>query len=157
MVLVQINPAKRTIYSALPMQAYMLHAVKAPLMEGVNALLSPTSNLKDKIMAVRKIRTAYKNFLKVPEPTKENTWHPNTHALIEVRDWFCERCFLNDTRKSFVRNFFNFVIVIHAYDQPWRWMIESCKEQLDKKDWKPKDYGIALPPKYAWWREDKNA
>ena len=153
-MLVQINPKKKTIYSSLPMQVFMIHAIKKPLIEGVNTLFSPDAKLKDKIGAIRELWKAFKAFQKMPEPTKENTWHPNSHNLIEIRDEFFKHCFLDEIRRRFIRNIFNFVIILYDFDAPWRMMIDWCVEEWLKKDWKPRWYETALPHNWSWWHEE---
>lgn len=127
---VDINPKKKTIYSSLPMQVFMMHAIKKPLLEVARLILS-----------------------KLPEPTKENTWHPNSHNLIEIRDDFFEHCFLGEDRRIFIRTVFNFVIIIYDFDAPWRMMIDWCIEEWRKKDWKPKGYGMDKIPDWRWWHD----
>lgn len=106
----------------------MIHAIKVPLLKIAGLIAS-----------------------KLPEPTKENTWHPNSHNLIEIRDEFFKHCKLNDERLQFIRVVFNFIIILYDFDPPWRWMIDSVKEEADKKKWEPKEYGHDKRPDWQWW------
>jgi len=152
---VDIKPNKNTIYSALPMQVYMIHAVKMPLIEGVNTFLDPGANKLQKVRALRLVYKAIKAMAKLPEPTVESVWHPNTHKLIVLRDWFFERCFLGGARLSFVRTLFNFVIILYDFDPPWRWMIDSVIEKFRIMPWEDKNYGHKETPNWAWWQDEE--
>ena len=145
---------KRTIYSTIGYQLFLMHQVKKPLMEGVQTLTSPDVNFAGKMKAVRKIWRAYQNFLKMPEPTVENTHHPNTHNIIHLRDWFCARCKLAALRVNFVRTCFNFWAVINEMDPPWRMMSDKVREEGFRLDWVPTGYD-GEPCEYDWWLKDK--
>lgn len=89
-----------------------------------------------------------------PEPTKENTWHPNSHHLIDLRDEFFRHCFIpNEERIKLLRIIFNFVIVIYDYDRPYRMMMDWCKEQLDRKQWAPRESEQPTKCNFNWWKE----
>ena len=121
---------RRTVYSSLPMQMFMSHAIKAPLLK-IAALIAS----------------------KLPEPTKENTWHPNSHRLIEVRDWFFEHCLIGGDKEKFIRIAFNFVIILYDFDPPWRDMMDSAREEFMKKTWLPRGSQSTFPPNWNWWKE----
>lgn len=207
---VKINPNKATIYSSLPVQVFMIHAIKTPLMEGIGEFFS--LRIKNKIQSIKKILKAYKAFQKLPEPFEGNTWHPNTHNIISLKEWFCKRYwFLRPIRKH-IRRLFDFWAIIYDFDPPWRMMMDELREEslhlewsifrstfniiylrdwfftrcglakvrikfiwklfnlliiftivlpfwfkalkakFDSLEWKEKGYGVALPPKYIWWK-----
>ncbi len=144
---------EKTIYLTPPMQIFILRSIKAPLLEGVQTITSPTASKLDKLRALRKIHTAVSNMGKLPEPTKENTWHPNSRKLIEIRDRFFKHCFLDAIRLGFTRSIINFVIILYDFDPPWRWMFDSVKVWAFEMEWEPRGYGSAKGPEFGWWRE----
>jgi hypothetical protein len=124
----------RTIYSSLPMQIFMIHAIKKPLMAVAGLILD-----------------------KIPEPTKENTWHPNSHNLIDIRDDFFTHMetdkSLASERLKIIRCVFNFIIILYDFDPPWRWMIDYVKDEAFKKKWEPRGYEDTWSKNYTWWKE----
>ena len=133
--------SRRCIYSALPMQVFMIHAIKVPLADGFFILCQ--RRLRQKREALKKIRMAFRNMGKLPEPTIENTWHPNTHNLILLRTWLFERYPILG-RYSLTRYPINFAIIIHAFDPPWRWIMESVGEEAARLEWT------------GWWHDIRN-
>jgi len=146
----------KTIYLTPPMQLFMMHGIKEPLLEGVQTLTSQAGNL-EKLRALRKIHKAVSNMGKLPEPTIEEgpggTWHPNSHKLIMIRDKFFRHCFLDPIRLGFVRSILNFLIILYDFDPPWRWMFDSVKGWIDEEQWEPRGYGTTKDPEYGWWEE----
>ncbi len=126
-----ISVKHRTIYSSLPLQVFMIHAIKKPLLTVAGLILN-----------------------KLPEPTKDNTWHPNSHNLIDIRDAFFKHCILGGDRERFIKAVFNFVIILYDFDPPWRWMIDFVKDMALKMEWKPRGYEDTWTEHYTWWRED---
>ncbi|KKM81961.1 hypothetical protein LCGC14_1324550 [marine sediment metagenome] len=144
---------KTTIYSTVPMQLFMTHAIKQPILDSVETLFDPNASKVSKLKAIRILWKAYQEVSKLPEPTLENTWHPNAHNLIILRDWVLEWCILDSKRVGLIRKVFNFVIILIDFDPPWRWVFDSLKEEADKMEWKSKDYGRTGETKYSWWRK----
>jgi len=103
----------------------MIHAIKTPLMEGMRDL----SSLK--LNNMKKLWRVYEAIRKLPEPTKDKTWHPNTHKIIEFREWFYERYWF----LRFTHPIFNFVVIIYDFDAPWRFMIDKIKREASTLDW----------------------
>ncbi len=137
--------AKRCIYSALPMQVFMIHAIKKPLTDGLYLFFMRDMSLRRKRAALRWIFASLHNMGKLPEPTIENTWHPNTHNLILLRAWAFEKWhFLNHFKKII-----NFAIIIHAFDPPWRWIMETVLRDALKMRWSGQVY-------WDWWRDVRN-
>jgi len=110
-------------------------------MEGVYLLLQ--RRLRQKREALQKIRMAFRNMDKLPEPTIENTWHPNTHNLIQLRTWLFSRWPIL-RHFSVTQKLIKFGIIIHAFDQPWRWIMESVGEEAAKLEWT------------SWWHNVHN-
>ena len=112
-----------TIFSSLPMQVYMIHNIKKPILEG------------------KKI--ALRNIDRLPEPTVENTWHPNTHNLLILRDWFFKHWFIKflciiPFIKRFLTRSSKFIIILYDFDPPWRWIFDSVKDkalELESDRW----------------------
>ena len=67
----------------------------------------------------------------IPEPTLENTFHPNSHKFIKIRDRFLEYEANFFRTKLFVA-MFNILIGIYEHDVYYRdridWLIEVIKE-----------------------------
>lgn len=121
---------RMTIFASLPYQTFMVHALKAPLVKLINLFVD-----------------------KFPEPTKENTWHPNSHRLIEIRDEFFKHCFLHESKLKILRAGINFAIVIYDYDPPYRMMIDWWAKQLKIQNWNY-DMPITITGRnWSWWKE----
>lgn len=144
---------QKTIYFTIGMQMYMAETIKKPIVEATAILFNPKSSRVQKIKALRMLWKVFEAMKGLPEPTKENTWHPNTHALIDLRDWLFERCSLNVFRMGFVRRIMNFVIVLYDFDPPWRWILDSLKDEALKKEWKPRGFSDTWRNTYTWWKE----
>ncbi len=144
----------KTVYSSVPLQIFMIHSIKQPLMESVNTLFNSDASKTQKIKAVRNLWKAYQAISKLPEPTIENTWHPNAHNVIHLRDWLSEHCYLKDPWDGFMRRIFNFTAIIIDHDPPWCWIIDSVREEAMKMDWKPRGYEQENIKGYPWWKEE---
>ncbi len=128
----RVSSKHRTIFSSLPMQIFMIHAIKKPLMVVAGLILD-----------------------KMPTPTKETTWHPNSHNLIDLRDDFFTHCVgLAEERLRVIRCVFNFVIILYDFDPPWRWMMDFVLEKALLKEWKPRGFEYDWVKNYHWWKED---
>jgi len=140
-----------TIYSTIPMQIFMINSIKKPIIDAVETLSSSDASKIDKVKAARKLWKAVHLISKMPEPTLESTWHPNSHNLIRLRDWLFERCFLGQKRMGLIRRLMNFVIILYDFDPPWRWVMDSLKDKAFEMEWKPKGYEDIRV--YEWWKE----
>jgi len=125
--------------------------MQAAISLGIKALILKAQN-------VNKLKTiwylwylwkAYKALSCLPEPTLENTSHPNIRNLIQARDWLLENCNLSEDRRTFIRRIINFGIIIYDYDSPWRWIIDSLREKLMEKTWEKRGYDDKRH--YTWW------
>jgi len=143
---------QKTVYFSLPMQMYMNVTIKKPALDAISVLFGESSKV-DKLKAAKMLWDAFQAIEGLPEPTKENTWHPNTHRLIELRDWLFERCFLGKLRMGFIRRVMNFLIILYDFDPPWRWIFDSVKEQICSQEWKPRGFSDTWKNTYGWWRE----
>lgn len=142
-----------TIYSSIPMQLFMIHSIKKPILDGVRTIFNPKASKIDKLRASRKLWKAIQLISKMPEPTVENTWHPNTHNLIRLRDWFFTRCSLDSQRTGLIKRLMDFVIILYDFDPPWRWIFDSLREEALQMEWKPKGFQDTWVDSYVWWRE----
>ena len=109
-----------TVFGSLNVQTFIVHAIKAPMIFAFKH--SRILKLIDKVL---------------PEPTVENTWHPNTHRLLAIREDFFRHCNLTPERIHLLRVVSKFVIIIHDYDTPYRAMINWCVQELFKSGWEP--------------------
>lgn len=142
-----------TVYSTVPMQLYMIHNIKDPILHSIETIFNPDSSKIDKLRAASKLWKAFQSISKMPEPTLENTEHLNAHNLIKLRDWLFERCFLAHERMGLIRRLMNFAIIIVDFDPPWRWVFDSVREEAFRMEWQPREYGRSGKVKYEWWKE----
>lgn len=111
-----------TIFSSLPVQVYMIHNIKNPILSGDR----------------HKILVGLRNIDKLPEPTTENTWHPNTINLLNLRDWFFGQwyimliCLIPPVKRT-LKRIIKFVIILYDFDPPWRWILDSVREEILKQ------------------------
>ncbi len=145
--------AQKTVYFSLAMQMYMNETIKKPAVQAMEVLFSPKASQFDRIKAVKMLWGVYDSLKGLPEPTKENTWHPNTHNLIDLRDWLFEHCHLNIFRMGFIRRIMNFVIILYDFDPPWRWIFDSLFQEVLKKNWKPRGFDDTWKNTYVWWKD----
>ena len=145
---------QKTVYYSLPMQIYMAQAIKGPALQAVEVLFSTKANSFDKMKAAKMLWGAFEATKGLPEPTKENTWHSNSHNLIVIRDHLFERCHLNIMRMGFIRRVMNFVIILYDFDPPWRWIFDSVREEATKMEWKPRGFQDTWVGTYDWWKEN---
>ena len=143
---------QKTVYFSLAMQMYMNEAIKKPALRGIEILFGESSKV-DKLKAAKMLWDAFQAIEGLPEPTKENTWHPNTHNVIDLRDWLFERCFLGKIRMGFIRRVMNFFIILYDFDPPWRWIFDSVREKACEMDWKARGFSDTWKDTYVWWRE----
>lgn len=149
----QIPLPQKTVYYSAAMQMYMMEEIKKPVLQAVKVLFHPESNTLDKAKAAKMLWGAFNALKGLPEPTKDNTWHPNTHQLIDLRDWLFEHCHLPVIRMSFIKRIMDFVIILYDFDPPWRWIFDSLWEEARKKEWKPKGWNDTWTNDYHWWKE----
>ena len=144
---------QKTIYYSLGMQLYMTETIKKPLMQAIENLFAPDASRMRKLKALKLLWDVFEATKGLPPPTKENTWHPNTHHIIDLRDWLFKRCHLNATRMGFIQRIINFVIILYDFDPPWRWIFDSLHEEAMKKDWKPRGFNDTWKDTYGWWED----
>lgn len=144
---------QKTIYFSLGMQMYMTETIKKPIIQGINVLFNPKATKLDKIKALRALWKVLDALKGLPEPTKENTWHPNTRNLIDLRDWLLGHCFLGVNRMGLIRRMINFVIILYDFDPPWRWIFDSLREKAVDMEWKPRGFQDTWVESYGWWKE----
>jgi len=123
--------------------------VKALLLQGMDSLQSGHS-----LKALISLKKAFDIFRELPEPTKENTWHPNSHRMIEVRDWFFTKCKLDSHRLNFIRIPVNFIIDVYDYDPPYRDILDDVKVEIESKSWAPKGSLDLIAHDWKWWPND---
>lgn len=124
-------------------------------MQAIGILFDSKAPKLRKLKAAKQLWDAFEAMRGLPEPTVEITWHPNTHNVIELRDWLFDRCFLNELRMGFIRRIMNFVIILYDCDPPWRWILDSVREEALTKEWKSRGFGDTWTETYTWWKGDK--
>lgn len=115
-----------TIYERGPINDFILKGIKLPL----------------RILLVNVVD-------RMPEPTRENTRHPNTHLLCDLREEFF-RHENNKNRHKILRGVWNFLIVLYDYDAYYSDRIDWALEQWSRMDWQPRPEGH---PTKHWWKE----
>jgi len=139
------------------MQMYMNTVIKKPALEAVQVIFSDEASRIKKIKAAKTLWDVFQSLQGLPEPTKENTWHPNAHNLIDLREWMFKRCFLGSLRMVFIRRVINFIIILYDFDPPWRWIFDSVKDEALKMKWESRGYCDEWANTYAWWKDTTNA
>lgn len=86
---------------------------------------------------------------KIPVPTKENTAHPNSHILIDIRDKFFEYED-NPKREDMFRAALNMLIVEYEHDVYYRDRFNWFIEEIGKRKWKPRRIKEPHP---CYWKE----
>ena len=142
-----------TVYFSLAMQMYMTEEIKKPLMRASEVLFDANASRWKKLKALKALWDAFEAVKGLPEPTKQNTWHPNTHNLIDLRDWLFECCHLATLRMGFVKRVMNFVIILYDFDPPWRYILDSLREKAMGMKWQPRGYQDTWVERYTWWRD----
>ena len=140
---------RQTVFSSYEWQHRMVEEVKGPALEGLMDILS--SNYGRRLGGLLKLRRAMQAWVDFPEPTKENTWHPNSHRLIDIRDDFLSLCQLDEKHIRFIRLAINFIIVLYDYDPPYRMLIDWWAKKLGMTNW---DYSIPITVvghNWKWW------
>lgn len=144
-----------TVYSTLPVQSYIIATVKKPILESIPVIFDPEASKTAKLKAAARLWRALQSMSRLPAPTKENTWHPNSHKLIELRDWLLSRLpTLHGQRRGLIEKLFNFVIIIYDYDPPWRWIMDSVKDKALDMNLKPRGYSDDWCDGYEWWCDE---
>lgn len=143
----------QTIYSELAIQSLIIETVKKPILEAVPVIFNPDTSKLAKLKAAAKLGRALQAMSRLPQPTIEGTWHPNSHNLIRLRDWLKVSLNLAPSRITLIDKLFNLAIIIYDFDPPWRWIMDSFKDEAFKMEWKPRGYGDDWSDGYEWWKE----
>ncbi len=149
----------KTTYYAGAMQFYMTNEIKSPVIVAVGTLFDHDSNKLQKLKALAKLLKALKAMVGLPEPQCKDPdapgycWHPNAQNLIDLRDWLFERLHLDAMRMNLIKRVMNFVIILFAFDTPWRWIFDSLKDEALKMEWKPRGYEDTWKGTYAFWND----
>lgn len=89
----------------------------------------------------------------IPEPTKQNTIHPNTWRLIDLRDDFFKHD-TNRTKRKLLEAGWKIFIMAHEdpyYRDRFNWLIEMIANMIERKEWKPRSIGH---PNHYWIEEE---
>jgi len=138
-------------YASYEWQQEMIHKVKAPAIKAILTIIDPSSSKAEKAGALLKGYRAAKSLGQFPEPTKENTWNPNTHRLINTRDEFFRHCHLDEKRRKVLRLGINFIIIMYDHDPPYRMMIDWWAKQLKVQNWECDIPYKLVGYNWPWW------
>ena len=144
-----------SIYSTVHMQVYFIKTIKQPFEQAISVLTSD-ANKAEKLRALMSLRRVIKAAEGLPEPTKENTNYPNTHVLIDAKDWYFSHFYHEQDRAKMMRAIFNFLIILYQYDEPWRLKIDTVLEFIKNSPWELPAYADKLKHLWTWWREDES-
>ena len=142
-----------TLYSTIPIQIYFTQSIKIPFERSVLILSGEASKI-EKTKALLALGRIVKAASKLPEPTKENTDYPNTHVIIDARDWYFSHFYHEPERAKVMRAIFNFVIILYQFDEPWRLKIDKVFEFIKSQPWKLPEYLEKAEGAWRWYRED---
>lgn len=145
-----------TVYFSWHVQTYMNTVIKKPALKALDILFDPEQSRVSRLKAAKTLWEVFVAFNGLPEPTKENTWSPNSHNLIDLRDWLFDVCHLEKSRMGLIRRAFNFVIVLYDSDPPWRWIMDSAKDRAFEMNWESRGHGDDWSDGYDWWNENNN-
>ncbi len=81
---------------------------------------------------------------RIPEPTKENCVHPNSHILLDIWDEFFSRE-TNSTRKPLFEAIRRIMVSEYETDPYYRERMDWFLKQIIKSDWK-----IEREPQSFW-------
>jgi len=127
------------------MQVFIGREIKVPFLEVINS---------NRLITLRNVRLLLKIKKriegKIPSPTKENTWHPNTHAMIDTRDWFFQHVKLEGRRARVLRIIWDSIIIMHDFDIVYRFYIDKAGEKLREVKWIPGE----LAHSERYWKEE---
>ncbi len=137
-----------TIFGHSTVQAVIVYRVKAPLVAAVNRLAAGRLTILEVIHILRVLWLVRRAIRELPEPTRENTWNPNTHILLDLRDYLLEHIRLTPDRVHFFEVVTKLGIICYDYDTPYRRMVDKCVEKLQASDWQP-----SPPPAPNVWKE----
>ena len=84
-----------------------------------------------------------------PEPTRDHTFVPNTHRLLDIQDKFFNHE-NNPGRDALFRAIWRVFIVEYEHDPYYRHRIDWVIEEIEKSGWESNPYGC---PRRCW-RED---
>jgi hypothetical protein len=144
---------RQTVYTSCEWQERMIREVKGPVVAAVECLMNPEAGYGEKARRLLSLRRALMAFKEFPEPVKGNTWHPNSHVLIEIRDEFFRHCRLGEGRNTLFRLFINFIIILYDYDPPYRMMIDWWAFHLKLRNWNY-DTPVRVHGRlWGWWAE----
>lgn len=166
---------KLTIYDTIPMQIFFIKNIKEPLENIVLTLtLFGLNRVQRVIIAVLiaiimivmgkgkylpKIAWMPQKILRslegIPTPTKEDTYCPNTHILIDAEREYFKHFYHEQDRARFMRAFFKFLIILYYYDLPWRLKIDWVLRFLHNQSWIEPTYPDNIKNAWRWWREDE--
>ena len=121
-------------YGERDLQNLMIAEIHQPLKDSLNILMSPSKSPLAKIRAINRLRKLVKVINEIPEPTKDRTHFPNTHVLIELRDWF----FGHDTNEAYreiYRAIWNLAIIKYEVDPQIQRRINLLLKEWQKKPW----------------------
>lgn len=146
-----------TIYDTIPMQVYFIQNVKKPFEENVMVLLNGAAKAQ-KLRSLLALRRVIKSMEGLTEPTKENTDYPNTHLMIDARDWYFKHFYHEQARAEFLRAIINSFIILYEYDKPWRFRIDKVLQFVFNRPWQDMsayEDEIIYAVRHHW-REDEN-
>lgn len=109
---------------------HVIEKIKTPLMKAI-INLSTFGKKKEMLKAVSEIIRLCNLY---PEPTKEHTFLPRTHILIDVQDEFFKHEH-NPGRDALFRAMWRMFIIEYEHDHYYQYRIDWIIEELIKRGW----------------------
>lgn len=114
-----------------PMREYVIKKIKAPLLKALILLGNPQTGLLKRVWLIIEIIGLAKRY---PAPTRENTYLPSTHILMDTRDEFFTHED-NPDRKGLWETVWKIAIVENEHDYYYRQRIAWLIKRLKEIDW----------------------
>jgi len=129
-----------TVFCRNDIQEIIVNHVNAPLRDILMSRMNPFRKL---IKLNRLIEVILKGF---PDPTIENTWHPNTHRLIVMRDDFFTHLKM-PSRHKVLWAIWKYTIYAYDYVPVYRYLIDRTLELWLKSGW---EFSESTKPERYW-------
>lgn len=129
---IDLGGNKRSIYSSVAYQLFLMFQVKKPLMDSLEMIFRVCLHGKRK--EIQKFRKALRAIDKLPEPAAGNTRQANTGNILYLRSWLYRRL-MGKVIKRLAGRLIKLGIIIYDFDPPWRWVMDNLKDRALEMDW----------------------
>ena len=130
-------------------RAYIIDKVKKPLQMGLVGCIPRGNRFLARVYLLWNVWLIVRGISRYPEPTRENTLHPNSHRLLDVEDKFFQY-FKNNGKKELWKAVWRLVICEYEHDPHYRYLGDFILDEINKSGWLPRS-NMVLP----YWEEPK--